>query len=74
MGLKILGPKRRGGSIPPEGTNDLDTWLDEKLKDPEFKRLYDKETAKLERYYEKEPWWKNVTIGVLASPHNIYKK
>ena len=56
-------------------------WLTKKLKDPEWRRLYEEELAKLEKQYTKkgqrkemDPWWKNTFIGVLAHPCNIYKK
>lgn len=57
-------------------------YLTEKLKDPEWRHLFEEEQAKLEKQHapkrrrckEDDPWWKNVTIGVLASPYNIYKK
>jgi hypothetical protein len=49
------------------------TWIEKKLEDPEFRRVYLEEKRKLELELD-GPWWKNTSIGVLAHPANIYKK
>lgn len=56
-------------------------WLTEKLKDPEYRRLFKEESRKLELQYQAEPkrlkksdpWWKNTIIGVLAHPATLYR-
>lgn len=56
-------------------------YLTKKLQDPEYRRLFEEESQKLEKYYTKKdqrketaPWWKNTIIGVLAHPANVYRK
>jgi hypothetical protein len=49
------------------------TYFEEKMEDPEFRRLYLEEKRKLDLEID-GPWWKNTIIGVLAHPANIYRK